>query len=65
MRTTDSKQGFLSLDWNLEAVRICSKQGIKNTREAGHSKEKNLVKEIPGINEKVVRSYIQHEILLE
>ena len=34
-------------------------------REAGHSKEKNLVKETPGINEKVVRSHIQHEILLE
>lgn len=41
------------------------KQGIKNTREAGHSKEKNPVKETPGINEEVVRSYIQHEILLE
>ena len=41
------------------------KKKKKNSREAGHSKEKNLVKETPGINEKVVRSYIQHEILLE
>ena len=65
LRATDSKQEFLSLDRFLEAVRICSKWGIKNTREAGYSKDKDLVKETPGINEKVVRSHIQHEILLE
>ena len=28
-------------------------------------KDKDIVKETPCINEKVVRSYIQHEILLE
>ena len=55
LRATDSKQGFLSLNWNLEAGRICSKQGIKNTREAGHSKEK---KEVQPVHSKGNQSWI-------
>lgn len=62
LRATDSKQGFPEPQLELGSWENLFKAGHQSHKAKDNSKEKNLVKETPGINEKVVRSYIQHEI---